>query len=93
MTHPPTADQLLHFESDPTAALMNNITNTGLDRFLDSDHVIDNWSDAALNPQPSPDYLSNLAEEIIRNVRTEEDLGVIAEKFLNNWDNINKYII
>jgi hypothetical protein len=85
MTHPPTDEQLLHFESDPVAALMNLITNTGLDRFRDSDHVIDNWGDAVLDPKPPPDYLTNLAKEIISNV-TEDDLGVIAEKFLSNWD-------
>jgi hypothetical protein len=68
MIHPPTSDQLLHFESDPIAALMNLITNTGLDRFRDADHLADNWKHAASNPQPPPGYLTNLSEEIISNV-------------------------
>nr|CAH0098455.1 unnamed protein product [Daphnia galeata] len=85
MIHPPTSDQLLHFESDPIAALMNLITNTGLDRFRDADHLADNWKHAASNPQPPLGYLTNLSEEIISNV-TEANLGVIAEKFLKDWD-------
>lgn len=47
--------------------------------------MFDNWSEAALDPNPLPDYLNNLAQEIISNV-TEEDLAVISETFLSNWD-------
>jgi hypothetical protein len=83
--HPRTSDQLLHFESDPIAALMNLITNTGLDRFRDADHLLDNWKHAASNPQPPSSYLTNLSEEIIRNV-TEANRGVIADNFLKDWD-------
>ena len=64
---------------------MNHITNTGLDRFRDADHFVDNWKHAASNPQPPPGYLTNLSEEIISKV-TETNLGVIAEKFLKDWD-------
>ena len=83
--HPRTSDQLLHFESDPIAALMNLITNTGLDRFRDADHLLHNWKHAASNPQPHSSYLTNLSEEIISNV-TEANRGVIADNFLKDWD-------
>nr|CAH0112399.1 unnamed protein product [Daphnia galeata] len=84
--HPPTSDQFFHFESNSIAALMNLITNTGLiGRFRDADNLINNWRHGSFDPQPPPNYLTNLSEEIISNV-TEVNLGVIAEKNLKNWD-------
>jgi hypothetical protein len=85
MIHTPTPTQLLHFESDPEAALLNLVLNTGLERLRDTKNLITNWEIAVYDPQPPPQYIVNLSNEVLNNV-TESDLGRIFNNFIHDWN-------
>ena len=77
--------QLLHFESDLEAALLNLVLNTGLERVRNTKNLISSWEIAEYDPQPSPQYIVNLSNEVLNNV-TESDLGRIFDNFIRDWN-------
>ncbi len=80
LEHSPSPQQMMHAETDPVAALMTLVTNTGHGRFADTTRITDNWSAVAQmnETQDIPDYIQNLRKEIEENV-TKENTGPISK--------------
>ncbi len=87
MEHSPSPQQMMHAESDPIAALMTLVTNTGHGRFADTNRITDNWSAVAQmnESQGIPDYIQNLRKEIEENL-TKENTGHVFDNFIQAWD-------
>ena len=87
MVFPPSVKQMSNAERNPVAALINLANNTGLSRFSESRHLIDNFSNLQHieNPSDYPAYVDTLRKEIEQNF-TEMDLGRIRDQFLHSWN-------